>query len=79
MPLRYGESLQDLPRVIPSRDNSKCPCCGAHGFTILPWETPEYYDPLMIMVKCDRCGESSYIVSTSIKRSNGRVTNASRS
>jgi len=52
---------QSLPRVIPSRDNSKCPYCGAHGYTTVPWEPPEYYDPLMLKVKCSRCGEYSYI------------------
>jgi len=56
-----GEVVQDLPRVIPSRDNSKCPHCGAHGYTVLPWEPPEYYDPEMIRVKCHRCGGESYI------------------
>lgn len=52
---------QELPRVIPSRDNSRCPYCGAHGYRILPWEPPEYYDPLMVKVRCSRCERDSYI------------------
>jgi len=56
-----GEALQELPRVIPSRDNSKCPHCSAHGYIILAWEPPPYYDPLMKMVRCLNCGRDSYI------------------
>lgn len=56
-----GEVVQDLPRVIPSRDNSKCPHCRAHGYTVLPWEPPAGYDPKMVMVRCHICGGESYI------------------
>jgi len=56
-----GEPLQELPRVIPSRDNSKCPSCGAHGYRELPWTPPSYYNPLMKKVRCLSCGEDSYI------------------
>lgn len=66
---------EKLPRVIPSRDNSRCPQCGAHGYSILPWEPPEYYDPLMIMVRCSRCRQDSYIG----PKTEGRVLSASRS
>lgn len=72
-----GEVEEKLPRVIPSRDNSRCPQCGAHGYTILPWEPPEYYDPLMIKVKCSKCGEDSYI--TPIPKLPRRILSASRS
>ncbi len=71
-----GEELQDLPRVIPSRDNSRCPFCGAHGYRELPWKPPDYYDPLMIAVKCSRCGEISYIGPKPLKVSNRRLSNA---
>lgn len=50
----------DLPRVIPSRDGSKCPSCRAKGYRVLPWQPPKYYDPWMIKVVC-RCGVESYI------------------
>ncbi|MBA7580357.1 hypothetical protein ES708_22248 [subsurface metagenome] len=56
-----GEAVQDLPQVIPSRDGSKCPSCGARGYRVLPWQPPKYYDPDMIKVKCIACGEDSYI------------------
>ena len=65
--------MQDLPRVIPSRDNSKCPYCGNHGYRILPWQPPEYYDPEMIKVICSRCGEVSYIGRNPLVVSNRRV------
>lgn len=52
---------EELPRVIPSRDNSSCPWCQAHGYRVLPWEPPLYLDPLMIKVECNNCGEASYI------------------
>ena len=55
-----GEAVQDLPRVIPSRDGSKCPSCRAKGYRVLPWQPPKYYDPWMIKVVC-RCGVESYI------------------
>ncbi|MBA7698599.1 hypothetical protein ES703_107277 [subsurface metagenome] len=67
---------QELPRVIPSRDNSRCPSCGAHGYTIVPWEVPEYYDPLMYKVRCNRCREDSYIVPPG--RTRRRALSASR-
>lgn len=56
-----GEAVQDLPRVIPSRDGSKCPSCRAKGYRVLPWKPPLYYDPWMIKVECLRCGVASYI------------------
>ena len=56
-----GDQEEDSPRVIPSRDNSKCPSCGAHGYRVLPWVLPPYLDPLMIKVGCLKCGEESYI------------------
>jgi len=56
------EPSQALKRVIPSRDNSRCPSCGAHGYEVLPWEPPDCYDPLMLQVRCLRCGELSYVV-----------------
>jgi len=52
---------QAYPKVVPSRDNSQCPFCGAHGYRELPWTPPDYYDPLMIKVRCLICGEDSYI------------------
>jgi len=48
----------DLP---PSRDNTKCPSCGRHGYRVLPWTVPPYYDPLMVKVVCTVCREESYI------------------
>ena len=68
-----AEPLQDLPRVIPSRDNSKCPYCGSHGYRELPWTPPGYYDPLMIKVRCLICGEDSYIGPRPLKDSSRRV------
>lgn len=60
--IKIADDLErEWPRVIPSRDNSSCPYCGAHGYTILPWEVPDYYDPLMIKVRCENCGRDSYI------------------
>jgi 5-methylcytosine-specific restriction endonuclease McrA len=56
-----GEAVQDLPRVIPSRDGSKCPSCRARGYRVLPWQPPKYYDPWMIKVVCLNCGGQSYI------------------
>ena len=48
-------------KVIPSRDNSRCPFCGARGYLVLPWSPPVYFDPNMEKVKCTKCGEESYI------------------
>lgn len=60
--IKVADDLEkELPRVVPSRDNSKCPSCGAHGYQVLPWTPPDYYDPLMIKVRCLICGEDSYI------------------
>ncbi len=55
------ELEQELPRVVPSRDKTICPSCRARGYRVLPWQPPEYYDPLMIKVNCSNCGEDSYI------------------
>ena len=52
---------EEYPRVVPSRDKSKCPDCRASGYRVLPWTSPDYYDPLMIKVQCLRCGGISYI------------------
>ena len=68
-----GELLQELPRVIPSRGNSKCPYCGEHAYWILSWQPPKGYDPLMIEVKCRYCDEVSYIGSKPLNR---RIRNA---
>ena len=51
----------DYPRVIPSRDKTKCPDCGTPGYRVLPWTPPVYFDPMMIKVQCSACGEVSYI------------------
>jgi len=56
-----GEAVQDLPRVIPSGDKSKCPSCRRRGYRVLPWIPPDYYDPLMFKVVCNCCREESYI------------------
>jgi len=56
-----GEAVQDLPRVIPSRDGSKCPDCRARGYRVLQWQPPKYYDPMMIKVECLSCSGESYI------------------
>ena len=53
--------LEIVKKVIPSRDNSRCPFCGAHGYRELPWKPPDYYDPLMKKVRCLNCGGDSYI------------------
>ncbi|MBA7689914.1 hypothetical protein ES703_98433 [subsurface metagenome] len=53
--------LEIVKKVIPSRDNSRCPFCGAHGYRELPWKPPDYYDPLMIKVRCLTCEQDSYI------------------
>ena len=55
------EGLQELPSVVPSRDNGRCPRCGAKGYRILSWRPPVYYDPLMIKVECLSCRQPSYI------------------
>lgn len=52
---------QQYRRVIPSRDKSKCPGCGAHGYQQLPWQPPDGLDPLIIMVACSKCDGTSYI------------------
>lgn len=56
-----GDLEDDLPRVIPSRDNTKCPSCRRHGYRVVPWTPPEYFDPLMIKVECIVCRGESYI------------------
>jgi len=56
-----GDQEETLPRVIPSRDNSRCPFCHLPGYQTLHWEPPSYYDSQMIKVKCNHCGEESYI------------------
>lgn len=43
-----------------SQDGSKCPSCRTPGYRVLPWQPPEYFDPLMIKVECLRCGVESY-------------------
>lgn len=60
--IKVADDLEkELPRVVPSSDNSKCPDCRASGYRVLPWEPPEYFDPLMIKVECLSCGGESYI------------------
>lgn len=53
--------LERVKKVVPSRDNSRCPFCGAHGYRELPWKPAGYYDPLMKKVRCLNCGGDSYI------------------
>lgn len=58
---RIDNPEESYPKVVPSRDKTKCPLCGDSGYRVLPWQPPDYYDPLMIKVKCNWCGEDSYI------------------
>lgn len=65
---------QESSRVIPSKDKTRCPQCRAPGYRVLPWEVPDYYDPLMIKVECTTCGEESYIGPGPPIRRSGRLT-----
>lgn len=56
-----GEEKEKIVRVILSRDNSKCPECGAHGYLIIPWLPFEGFDPTMKKVRCTKCGTESFI------------------
>ena len=62
------EEEKDYPRVIPSRDKTKCPDCGAPGYRVLPWMPPVYLDPMMIKVECLSCGGESYIAPAPLGR-----------
>ncbi len=60
--IKVADDLEkDYPRVIPSRDKTRCPDCGAPGYRVLPWTPPVYFDPMMYKVECSACGEVSYI------------------
>ena len=49
-------------KVPPSKDMSKCPECGAHGYyLILPWVSADGFDPEMRQVKCLQCAGISYV------------------
>jgi 5-methylcytosine-specific restriction endonuclease McrA len=66
------EVEEDYPRVIPSRDKTRCPDCGAPGYRVLPWTPPVYFDPMMIKVECLNCGEDSYIAPAPWGRRRGK-------
>ena len=63
-----GDPGRESPRVIPSRDNSKCPNCGSHGYRVLPWQPPEYYDDRMVQVECSSCKAISYLGPTPLNK-----------
>lgn len=73
-----GGTKESYPKVVPSRDGSKCPGCRASGYRELPWFPPEGYDPAMVKVECLRCHEESYIAPApwNRKRRNGRKARA---
>ncbi len=38
-----------------------CPKCGKSGFAVLEWTPPVYLDPKMKKLRCEVCGEVSYL------------------